>query len=160
MKNKFQLEAVGTINIENGIYSVNLDERFLPALKNIEGFSHLQIVWWGHKTDDAKNRNRLAIEKLFRKGPDLIGVFATRSPIRPNPILISTIKVQEIDFNKGRIYTSFIDADNNTPVLDIKPYFLMERVRDCNVPTWSEHWPQWFEDSLAFNWRDEIIKHK
>jgi tRNA-Thr(GGU) m(6)t(6)A37 methyltransferase TsaA len=158
MKNKCQVQAIGTVKIENDIYSIHIDEKFLPALKNIEGFSHLQVVWWGHLTDDSKNRNRFILEKLFRNGPDLIGIFATRSPIRPNPILISTIKIQEIDLDKGRIYTSFIDADNNTPVLDIKPYFLMERVRNCNVPTWCEHWPQWFEDSLALNWRDEIIK--
>jgi tRNA-Thr(GGU) m(6)t(6)A37 methyltransferase TsaA len=160
MKNKFQVKAIGTVNIENDIYSIHIDEKFLPALKNIEGFSHLQIVWWGHQTDDSKNRNRYILEKLFEKGPDSIGVFATRSPIRPNPILISTIKIQEIDFDEGRIYTAFIDVDNNTPVLDIKPYFLMERVKDCDVPAWCEHWPKWFEDSLTFNWRDEIIKHK
>jgi tRNA-Thr(GGU) m(6)t(6)A37 methyltransferase TsaA len=157
MKNKFQIETVGSVRIVDDTYSIHIDKKYLPALTNIEGFSHLQIVWWGHLTDSSQDRDRLIKHKLFKKGPDKIGVFATRSPARPNPILISTIKIQEIDFNAGIIYTPFIDADDKTPVLDIKPYFSMERVKDCEVPKWCEHWPQWFESSMEFNWLDEIV---
>jgi hypothetical protein len=41
-------------------------------------------------------------------------------------------------------------------VLDIKPYFSMERVRDYQVPAWCRHWPQWYEDQMTFDWREEI----
>jgi tRNA-Thr(GGU) m(6)t(6)A37 methyltransferase TsaA len=157
MNEEFQIKAVGSVRIRNDTCSIQVDEKFLPALTNIDGFSHLQVVWWGHLTDSDRWRNHLLLDKLFKKGPDQMGVFATRSPVRPNPILVSTIEVQAIDFNEGIIYTPFIDAEDQTPVLDIKPYYWMERVRGCKVPTWCQHWPLWFEDSLAFDWREEMV---
>ncbi|HSM23671.1 MAG TPA: TrmO family methyltransferase [Anaerolineaceae bacterium] len=159
MKAKFQIESIGEVKIENNTYSIMLDQKYIPGLKNLEGFSHLQIVWWAHLTDNLHDRGRLVLPKLFKHGPDTIGVFATRSPIRPNPILFSTIKIQEINIDKGEIFTPFIDAEDRTPVLDIKPYFSMERVRDCTEPTWCQHWPKWFEDSGKFDWRNEIVSH-
>lgn len=160
LEHNFHIDSIGFVRIVDGTFSIQIYEEFLPALTNVEGFSHLQIIWWGHLADSPQNRNCLIAENLFKKGPDRMGVFATRSPIRPNPILVSTIEVIEIDFDNGVIYTSFIDAEDDTPVLDVKPYFAMERVRDCKVPAWCEHWPQWFEDTTVFNWRDEInIQH-
>lgn len=157
METKFEIESIGEVKVEDNTYSIKIDKKYLPGLKNLVGFSHLQIVWWAHLTDNSQNRGRLVLPKLFKHGPDSIGVFATRSPVRPNPILISTIKIQEIDFDKGLIFTPFIDAEDKTPVLDIKPYFSMERVKVCTEPTWCQHWPKWFEDSGKFDWRNEIV---
>lgn len=156
METTFQITGIGSVHVDNGTYAIQLDEKFLPALTSIEGFSHLQVVWWAHLTDSPQHRDNLTLGKLFKSGPDDMGVFATRSPVRPNPILISTVKVTDIDFDRGIIYTPFIDAEDQTPVLDIKPYFPMERVRDCEAPEWCAHWPQWFEDTMTFNWREEI----
>ena len=61
-----------------------------------------------------------------------------------------------MDFEKGIIYTPFIDAEDGTPVIDIKPYNKSERVRDCTVPDWCSHWPEWEEDALTYNWEDEF----
>jgi tRNA (Thr-GGU) A37 N-methylase len=158
MENKFQIESIGTVQRVDDLYAIQVDHKFAPALKSIEGFSHLQVVWWAHLTDSPVERDTLVIDKLFKKGPDSMGVFATRSPFRPNPILISTFKVHSIDFDEGIIYTPFIDAQENTPVLDIKPYFSMERVKECHNPAWCQHWPQWFEDTMAFDWSDEMAK--
>lgn len=154
----FQIESIGEVKVENNIFSIKIDKKYIPGLENLVGFSHLQIVWWAHLTDNQQDRDRLVLPKLFKHGPDSIGVFATRSPFRPNPILISTIKVQEIDFEKGEIITPFIDAEDKTPILDIKPYFAMERVRDCAEPVWCQHWPKWFEDTSKFDWSDEIVR--
>lgn len=159
MNSKFQIESIGEVKVENNTFSIKIDKKYVPGLENLVGFSHLQIVWWAHLTDNPQNRGRLVLPKLFKHGPDTIGVFATRSPVRPNPILISTIKVQEIDFDKGEIFTPFIDAEDKTPVLDIKPYFAMERVRDCAEPAWCQHWPKWFEDIGKFDWSNEIVRH-
>lgn len=153
---EFQIKAIGRIRVNESSYSIHLDEAYLPGLINIAGFSHLQIVWWGHLSDKEKDRDRMVLDKLFKKGPERIGVFATRSPARPNPILVSTIKVLKIDTHEGVIYTPFIDAVHETPVLDIKPYFSMERVRECKDPDWCQHWPKWLEDTEEFDWQDEI----
>jgi tRNA (adenine37-N6)-methyltransferase len=156
MENKYQIKPIGFVKATNHVFSIQLEKEYLSALTNIEGFSHLQIVWWGHLYDTPENRANFTCIKPYKIGPDTIGVFATRSPVRPNPVLITTIYVQQIDYEKGIIYTPYIDAEQGTPVLDIKPYHLSERIRDCMVPQWCKHWPEWYEDSASFNWQNEF----
>ncbi|MGD2207680.1 MAG: TrmO family methyltransferase [Anaerolineae bacterium] len=156
METRFRISAIGSVRIREGGFCIQVDPRYIPALTHLQGFSHLQIVWWAHLTDSPQDRDTLIAEKLFKKGPDQLGIFATRAPARPNPIMISTIKVTEVDFEKGVIQTHFIDADDGTPVLDIKPYFPMERVKAPRVPAWCRHWPAWQEETTTFNWQDEI----
>lgn len=155
-----EIKQIGLVAIVSNEFLIKINEEYLDALENISGFSHLQIIWWGHLCDDPQNRSNLTLEKIFKKGPDKLGVFATRSPGRPNPIMVSTIEVEEIDYNKGVIYTPYIDAEDNTPILDIKPYYLMERVHNCKVPQWCKHWPNWYEDAHTFNWKKEIIHYE
>ncbi len=90
-------------------------------------------------------------------GPETIGIFATRSPVRPNPIALSAVPVLGIDTAAGIIAVPYVDADDGTPVLDIKPYLpATERIRDVKVPAWSAHWPQWYEDNWGFDWAAEF----
>ncbi len=156
MNIEIQIEPIGQVKIKDENYIVQINPEYIDALENIKGFSHLQIISWGHLCDNPGKRSKLILENLFKKGPGKVGVFATRSPIRPNPILISTIKVESIDYQEGIISAPYIDIENKTPVLDIKPYFLMERVKNCKVPNWCRHWPNWYEDMKSFEWRDEI----
>ncbi len=156
MKNKIEVNSIGSIHSENGAFYIQLEDKYREGLTSINGFSHLQIVWWGNLFDSPEHRNQLTTEKPYKTGPEKIGVFATRSQLRPNPILITTIFVEKIDFENGRIYTPYIDAENNTPLLDIKPYHLYERVEDCNVPQWCSHWPSSYESSANFDWENEF----
>ncbi|HDS06554.1 MAG TPA: S-adenosylmethionine-dependent methyltransferase [Bacteroides sp.] len=156
MEDQMQIKPVGRVRVSDGHFSVQLEEEFIPALKHIEGYSHLQIIWWAHLTDDPESRGELTLKKIFKKGPEDIGVFATRSPVRPNPIMISTVNVLKIDTEKGIIAVSFIDAVDESIVLDIKPYRLMERIRECSVPEWCRHWPEWHEEASGFDWKQEI----
>ncbi len=155
MKKKIEVKPIGFVDTSNG-FAIKVNKEFLHGLKNISGFSHLQIVWWGNLFDSEKNRKILTSEKPYKKGPNEIGVFATRSQFRPNPVLITTIAVLNIDFENGIIYTPYIDAENNTPVLDIKPYHLIERVKECSVPSWCKHWPEHYEDAATFDWENEF----
>jgi len=155
----FQINPIGYITKNANESLITLNGEYLPGLSGIQGFSHLLVVWWGHLSDSPEERKRLVLDKLFKRGPEQIGTFATRSPFRPNPILISTIKVDHINLDQGIIHTPFIDAEDETPVLDIKPYFPMERVKTCQSPEWCQHWPQWYEDSITYNWGNEIVMH-
>jgi len=86
-----------------------------------------------------------------------MGVFATRTPMRPNPIGLTTVYVLSIDEEKGLIEVPFLDADNNTPMLDIKPYTpSFDRIENPEVPDWCSHWPKSSEDSGDFNWENEF----
>ncbi len=156
MEIKIDIHPIGVVRCENGIFRIELEGTYIPALTNINGFSHLQISWWGHLYASPEYRQTLIGEKPYKKGPDKIGIFATRSPVRPNPVLLTTIYVQNIDYAKGIIYTPYIDAEDGTPVIDIKPYNKSERVRDCSVPDWCKHWPEWDEDAATFNWENEF----
>lgn len=156
MKKEMQIKQIGKTGFDQGSFFIELDKKYKSGLTNIQGFSHLQIVWWGHLSDSDDKRNVLVNEKPYRKGPEKLGVFATRSEFRPNPVLITIISVQEIDFDKSRIYTPYIDSEVGTPVLDIKPYHLSERLKECSVPEWCKHWPAWYEDAASFDWESEF----
>lgn len=156
MKNAIISHSIGTIKTEKGRFSIQLEEEYINGLVAIEGFSHLQIVWWGSLSDNLEHRTHLLNSKPYKKGPDSVGVFATRSQFRPNPILITNIFVEKIDFKKGIIYTPYIDAENDTPLLDIKPYHFYQRVKNCSSPDWCEHWPSWYEEAAEFDWEAEF----
>ncbi|MCG8699220.1 MAG: TrmO family methyltransferase [Bacteroidales bacterium] len=156
MGKQIQIQPIGLVRSENGVFTIEIESKFREGLKSIEGFTHLQIVWWGNLYDKPSYRSHLVAKKPYKKGPDSIGVFATRSPVRPNPVLISTIYVERIDMENGIIYTPYIDADDYTPVLDIKTYHPSERVKDCQVPEWCNHWPKWYEDAGEFDWGAEF----
>jgi tRNA (adenine37-N6)-methyltransferase len=153
---EYTIKSIGSIKVSEDKYSVHLHKAYIPGLKHTRGFSHLQVIWWAHLTDDPENRNQLIAKNLFKKAPAETGVFASRTPLRPNPVMISTIKVLHIDYSTGIITTPFIDAENNTPVIDIKPYFPVQRIKNCKTPEWYSHWPQWAEDSISFDWKNEI----
>jgi len=156
MENTIQVESIGSIHAENGTFYIQVKEEYKQGLTSIDGFNHLQVVWWGNLFENPEHRRQLIIEKPYQKSPEKMGVFATRSQFRPNPILITTIYVEQIDFEAGKIYTPYIDAEDNTPLLDIKPYHLYERVENCQVPDWCAHWPVSYEKSASFNWEEEF----
>lgn len=156
MNTTIQINPIGIIRKAKKEYFIEMHTKYRPGLENIEAFSHLQIIWWAHLTDNKATRGALTVHKLFKKVPDDLGVFGTRAPARPNPIMVSTIKVNHVDIVKGRIETPFIDAEDGTPLLDIKPYFPSERVKNCKVPEYFSHWPEWYEDAGGFDWKEEI----
>ena len=93
----------------------------------------------------------------YQLGPDKMGIFATRSEYRPNPIALTAIPVLQIDHDNGVIYIPFIDAEDGTPIVDIKPYHpSVDRIKAVTVPEWCQHWPEWYEDSAEFDWAAEF----
>lgn len=156
MEHTIQTKSIGIIKAVKGQFSIRVDQKYRSGLTNIDGFSHLQIVWWGSLFDQAEHRRQLINDKPYKNGPAKLGVFATRSQFRPNPILITTIYVENIDVENGIIVTPYIDAEDGTPLLDIKPYHQYEKVVNCEVPTWCSHWPKSYEDSAEFSWDEEF----
>ena len=152
----FTVVSIGTVHITENETILQIDKEYREGLLHLEGFSHLYVIWWAHLTDHSKERSRMVAKNIFRHAPNEVGVFASRTPERPNPVMISTVKVLKIDHDPGLIYLPFIDAEDNTPIIDIKPYFPMERHKNCSTPDYYAHWPQWAEDSEEFNWKKEI----
>ena len=153
----FEVYPIGRIqNNENGTV-IEIAPKYIPAMKALEGFSHINVIWWFSDFDNKDARNMLDTPKPYKKAPDTMGIFATRSPIRPNPIALTAVEVIRIDCQKGLIQIAYIDANDNTPVLDIKPYTpSLDRVETPGVPEWCSHWPKSLEQSAHFAWENEF----
>ena len=153
----YQVTPIGHIQSNPDGMCIAIDPAYLPALQGLDGFSHLQVIWWFSECDDAKSRETLTCEKPYTHAPDVLGVFATRSPMRPNPIALSLVQVIGIDYDKGLIHIPYIDAMDGSPLLDIKPHTpSMERVETPGVPAWCAHWPKSLEQSAHFDWAGEF----
>ncbi|MEM4472735.1 MAG: tRNA (N6-threonylcarbamoyladenosine(37)-N6)-methyltransferase TrmO [Archaeoglobaceae archaeon] len=107
-------EAPHQGRFSNEIFEIHVFEEYSEGLKDLETCSHLIVLYWLHLAD----RNKLiAIPPHDRKEH---GVFATRSPHRPNPIGFAVVELLE---RKGNVLkVRWLDAIDGTPVLDIKPY--------------------------------------
>ena len=84
MKNATQLNSIGSIHSVNGKFYIKVFDKFKKGLTGIDGFSHLQIVWWGDIFQEPKQSGQLITEKPYKTSPEKVGVFATRSQFRPN----------------------------------------------------------------------------
>jgi len=98
---KMKLNEIGHAICSYKEYKIELDDKYIEGLKGLDGYSHIQVVFWFNGCDDDENRNILNIKKPYTKGPDEVGTFASRSPERPNPIGISTCKIEKIDYEKA-----------------------------------------------------------
>jgi tRNA (Thr-GGU) A37 N-methylase len=108
--------------------------------------------------DEPHLREIVTADQPYQKAPPTLGLFATRSPVRPNPIGLTVAQILHIDHEAGRIIIAYIDAEDGTPVLDIKPYVpSTDRVKEVHSPDWSAHWPQWYEESGEFDWEAEFV---
>lgn len=147
------VHSIGKICNNKGNTFIQLDRNYIPALLGLEGFSHINILWWFSEYDNKQSRTILQTEQPYKNAPETMGIFATRSPIRPNPIALTVTEIIHIDFEKGMIQVVFIDANDNTPILDIKPYTpSLDRVETPYVPIWCDKWPKSIEESGFFNW--------
>lgn len=156
MKN-FQVSPIGKINVNEEKMFIEIKPKYIPALQALDGFSHINVIWWFSDFDNEEARNTLEVSQPYKKSPDIMGIFATRSPIRPNPIALTAVQVIHIDYEKGIIQIPYIDVNDGTPVLDIKPYTpSIDRVETPGVPEWCSHWPKSLEESGSFNWENEF----
>ena len=156
MKNQYFVKSIGKVENDSAGFVVQLNGDVKGALLGLKNFSHVQIYWWGHQLDTEEMRNICHLPKPYKKGPKELGIFATRSPLRPNPIAMTLVTINFVDEKRGRLGVGFIDAESGSPVLDIKPYYGMERVKEFHVPQWSSHWPVWYEDAADFDWAGEF----
>ena len=99
------------------------DYRIDDALRGIEGFSHLWLIWGFSENPKGKWSPTVRPPKLG--GNKRVGVFATRSPFRPNGLGLSSVKLLEVKKSKEKgmyLIVSGADILNGTPIYDIKPY--------------------------------------
>jgi len=113
------------------VAKIVLDEVLAPALDGIEDWSHIYVLFW---MDRVERRE----EPVLHHPNGGIGIFATRSPIHPNPIGLTLVELVKREANV--LWVKGLDAYDGTPVLDIKPHPDWDRdlivVTDFRVPGW------------------------
>jgi len=98
---------------------------FEPGLKDIDGFSHLLIIFAFHQAGESKLRAKPPLDDTVR------GIFATRSPHRPNPIGLTALRL--LGRTKNILRVSGLDMIEGTPILDIKPYTAKDQKSDVKT---------------------------
>jgi tRNA-Thr(GGU) m(6)t(6)A37 methyltransferase TsaA len=95
---------------------IEIDPPYRAGLQGLERFSHAFVLYWMHEA------RRDLIVQMPKHRSEPRGTFALRSPVRPNPIALSVVRILGIDAGAGTIEIDAIDCLDGTPLLDIKPY--------------------------------------
>ena len=129
-------------NIE-GDFKIILYPEYKDGLYKLESFKYIYVIYY---LDRIVREVSMEVFPPWAGGKK-VGLFASRSPVRPNPIGISIVKVKKIINNE--IYTTGLDVFDNTPLLDIKPYIKeLDTKSDANFG--------WIEE---LNGKDHLILH-
>lgn len=115
----FSMSPVGWVRKAGGKTFIEIDKRFQPALMGVEELKSIWVLYWFDRNDTPEKRAVLQVHPRGNPDNPLRGVFATRSPLRPNLIALSEVGIVSVKDNVIEI--DGIDAFADTPVLDLKP---------------------------------------
>jgi len=116
--------------------TIVVQDRWADALDGLDGFSHIFVIYWMHVVSEERRETTTHVHPRGDPRNPLQGVFATRSPVRPNPIGLRVVALLERRGNVLRVRG--LDAIDGTPVLDIKPYlFYYDGVAESTVADWA-----------------------
>ncbi len=122
----------GWENVESQIV---LRRELADALDGLDGFSHIIVLFWIHRVPEEE-RAATRIHPMGDPVLPLLGVFATRTQLRPNPIGVSVVPLLARQGNELRVRG--LDAIDGTPVLDVKPYIPhYDSVAQATIPAWA-----------------------
>jgi tRNA-Thr(GGU) m(6)t(6)A37 methyltransferase TsaA len=109
-----------------------INPEWIAALEGIEDFSHVWVLFY---LSQSPPPDAPRVHPQRREDMPLVGLFATRSPVRPNPIGLTPVELLAVE--EGRLQVRGLDAINGTPVLDLKPYLPGgDSLPDARVPDW------------------------
>ena len=129
-----ETEAVGDdVKDKSRVSKIVINEELVPALDGINGFSHVFIIFWMSQIPEDK-RLILKVHPRGRMDMPLLGVFATRTNLRPNPIGLTLVELLKVEDNI--LTVRGLDAFDGTPVLDLKPFDNWDNAERARVPEW------------------------
>jgi len=131
---EFILRPIGSVHKENGHTTLLLNKDVQPALRGLDGFSHVWVLWWFDRNDTPQKRAILQVHPRRSKKNPLTGVFACRAPVRPNPVALTLCRIVAVKGNVVEV--DKIDAFPNTPIVDLKPYIPACDSAKASIPDW------------------------
>lgn len=109
---------------------VVLDPAYRAGLRGLDGHSHAILLTWLDRSP------RDLIVQRPRHATAATGVFALRSPVRPNPVGVHVVRLRSVDATAGLVDLEAVDVLDGTPLIDIKPYFAStDSVPEASRPT-------------------------
>jgi len=141
-----ELTSIGEVrnNIKNpmpsgwgGVQSeIVLYNEFMDCIQGLEGFSHLIVLFWMHLVDESGREIKYMPMSVNNGQRIELGVLATRTQARPNPIGVTVVKL--LSQRYGILKVEGLDAIDGTPILDIKPYLPpYDSFPDATMPGWA-----------------------
>ncbi len=118
-------------NWKDEISEIIFNKEYEEALDGIEDYSHINVVFWMDQVKTCKIKHR----PQGNMEVPVVGIFACRCPVRPNPIGITTVELLGKENNVIKV--KGLDVINNTPIIDIKPYTPQyDEVKNAKTPEW------------------------
>lgn len=135
MDTPLTLTPIGVVTkTDRGVF-IDLKDQYHDALSGLEGFSHIHVLYWFHENDTLEKRQTLTVRPRKDPANPITGVFATHSPLRPNPVALTLCRMTAVRNN--RIELATIDAKDGSPVIDIKCYIpTKDYVGPVILPDW------------------------
>jgi tRNA-Thr(GGU) m(6)t(6)A37 methyltransferase TsaA len=132
---EIQVHPIGRVTRQNDRSVIEIRPELAAALEGLEGFSHVWVLYWFHENDRPEERAILKVHPRRDPTNPLTGVFATRSPMRPNLIALTCCRI--VSVKKNILEVEGLDAREGSPVLDLKPYIpYSDALPEAKVPWW------------------------
>ena len=151
MQMKIELKSIGVIRTpyidrapyqpvddDEGDFRVVVDNEYAEGLSGLATFRYIYVIYYVHR---LTHNPSMIVSPSWTRGTE-VGLFASRSPVRPNAIGISIVRIKKIV--KHEMFTSGLDVFDNTPLLDIKPY-----IKDLDS-----------KDDANYGWIDDLDSNK
>ena len=136
MKELGEVRFLGIVTKSDEISRIKISPEYCEGTHMLEEFSHAIIFYWFHLRDDSADRGTLRVVPKRHLGAPEVGVFASRSPSRPNPIGFCVVEVIGVD--GCEILVKGLDAVEGTPIIDIKPYIPgADAFPNARAPEWT-----------------------
>jgi len=141
MGGRAELKFIGVVESSDEMEAeVQILPEFCKGLKGINDFSHITILYWIHLRDTKKERRTLLVSPRKHAVDFKRGVFACRSPSRPNPIGLCVVEL--IKASGCTLTVRGLDAIEGSPIIDIKPYIpRADSMPNARVPEWTLNGP-------------------
>jgi tRNA-Thr(GGU) m(6)t(6)A37 methyltransferase TsaA len=142
MMEKGELSFIGVVEKAGEDWAkIRVFPEYCAGLKDIQDFSHLIILYWIHLRDKEEERRTLLVFPRRHLVNVEMGVFATRSPSRPNPIGLCVVELLKVE--DCVLTVKELDALEGSPIIDIKPYIpRADSIPNARVPEWTAHGPK------------------
>jgi tRNA-Thr(GGU) m(6)t(6)A37 methyltransferase TsaA len=141
MHKQGELNFIGVVEAAGEtVARLRIFPEFCEGLRGIEGFSHLIVLYWIHLRDGKEERRTLLVFPRKHAVDVEVGVFACRSPSRPNPIGLCIVELVEVE--ACNLAVKGLDALKGSPIIDIKPYIpRADSIPDAWAPGWTLQGP-------------------